>query len=344
MTSLTDREVSECSFQEARLIVNGLQKKMGTTTEGVNAVEMVEGWLHFSIILHSRFLNGEFNEEVEKNGVSDADLSIFEHHLVALISEFSYMFQVVDLKRDIQQYQRENEQLAWKLKSFIESSEKSNKQMRAEEKELRGFLEELASQVETTTNYMEDAEHTILTHVLTLVGVFSAIITVILSMATTSSTWLNNADAADALLAFVIPNLVTVLAVIVLVALVFIYHGSKTTRYVKRKDADEKVVFEKIKTGREGLVPKFGALFVVVLLLCFGIATYSFIKTYEPVHTRYVVTPLDYEVCVECDSETGQEYEAYRFMIENKEQTFLCSDEYLHNGNLHYCSVHGELE
>lgn len=333
LTDLKEREVRECSFQEARLIVNALENELGTTVEGTSAIEVLDIYLNFSRTLYNRLLNGEFDDEIDKCSISDIDVLHVKFLLISLLGKLSYIYQSVELKGEILKYQKDNIRLA-----------EENKEIMERESKLSDSLDELASRVESTTNYIEDAEHTILTHVLTLMGVFSAIITVILSMATTSSTWLNNADAADALLAFVIPNLVTVLAVIVLVALVFIYHGSKTTRYVKRKDADEKVVFEKIKTGTEGLVPKFGALFAVVLLLCFGIATYSFIKTYEPVHTRYVVTPLDYEVCVECDSETGQEYEAYRFMIENKEQTFPCSDEYLHNGNLHYCSVHGELE
>ena len=70
---------------------------------------------------------------------------------------------------------------------------------------------------------MSQLEHNTLSHVLSLMGVFSAVITLIMSVVLTSTAWLNNANGASALIAFVVPNMVALLSVSVLLSFIYLY-------------------------------------------------------------------------------------------------------------------------
>ena len=94
------------------------------------------------------------------------------------------------------------------------------------------FGEKLSKKVETVFDRIEPQ---LITTVLTLMGVFSAVITIIMSVVITSSSWLNNANGASAIIAFIVPNLVVVFSIVVLLEMVF-----------SRKSAQIVVIPEKI--------------------------------------------------------------------------------------------------
>lgn len=80
------------------------------------------------------------------------------------------------------------------------------------------FDKRLSKQIEQATNNIQPK---LISTVLTVMGVFSAIITTIISVVTTTSSWLNNADGASAIIAFIIPNLIVVFSVAILLGIVF---------------------------------------------------------------------------------------------------------------------------
>lgn len=85
------------------------------------------------------------------------------------------------------------------------------------EKSIKKFEQEITETEKRTTN-----------HAMTFMSVLAALIAIITSVITTSSTWLNNANQKEAILAFTLPSLVIVVAVTLLLAFCgFLYPGGK---------------------------------------------------------------------------------------------------------------------
>lgn len=88
-------------------------------------------------------------------------------------------------------------------------------------------LQEQLLQMQTAFNNLENkidntkaTSDSMMPNIVTLLGVFSSIIVVILSLITTSSTWLSNANEASILEAFIVPTGIIILAVCALTAFV----------------------------------------------------------------------------------------------------------------------------
>lgn len=79
----------------------------------------------------------------------------------------------------------------------------------------------LEKKVRNFKRKINNIQHEMLTHIITLLGAFVAVVVIVMSIVITSSARLNNASNASAIVAFVVPNLVTTLVVICLVSLVF---------------------------------------------------------------------------------------------------------------------------
>lgn len=86
-------------------------------------------------------------------------------------------------------------------------------------------LPDLTKQFE---NKFSETERTMTNHAMTFISVLAAIIAIVTSVITTSSTWLNNANKKDAILAFTLPSLVILVAVTLLLTFCgFMYPGGK---------------------------------------------------------------------------------------------------------------------
>ncbi len=103
------------------------------------------------------------------------------------------------------------------------------------EKKFEIQKDEIAKNTTKTIRELEEVEGKMLSHVLSLMGIFTAVTTIIMSAIITSSTWLNNATGASAIIAFSVPNLVTLIAVISLMLLIFFTIERYTLRLIKLK-------------------------------------------------------------------------------------------------------------
>ena len=174
-----------------------------------------------------------------------------------------------------------------------------------------------------------EQEHRALTHVMTLMGVFSAIITIVMSLVSTSASWLNNANGASAMLAFLVPTAVGVFSVSALLLIVYGYNTisvSSTEGYQKKR-------------GR--YIGFFAAPVVVMVVfgVLLGIAvSHHTSEESQVLHLRYALSPGQYDT-VEQDGTY-----CYSFEIEGKPYVFECNDTYPHDGILYYCSEHNKLE
>ena len=302
---LKETELRKFTFEQTVSVANELEKCNLQSIKGTREYKArVETYYFLARLIYNRICNNEFAKEV-KSDKQREKLSAIKFKSIALMADFRHEINTVTL-------------------------ESVSEQLTEENREIQKTVGETKEALTGVKGQIDKFEHTILTHVLTLLGVFSAIITVILSISISSSTWLNNAGAGDAIVAFVVPSLVAVLSVVVLLSLVFGYHREQ------REDGDKKVPAVRFWL-------RYGSMFFVVLTTCVAIIVITF-SYVQPTHTRYIISPTEFDVCVECDSETKEECSYYKFAVENKVCVFLCDEEYLHDGNLYYCSVHEALE
>lgn len=154
--------------------------------------------------------------------------------------------------------------------------------------------------------------------VLTLMGVFATIITVILSVVSTATSWLNNADGASAIIAFIVPTLVTVTTVVILLG----------------------IVLDENKTAKICMIIAAAILF---LLAVHHIAT-NVCQYKGTTHTRYVISSDMYQIVPGEDSADAENRKVF-VTFENVPYEFDWKDEYFHeNDNLYFCEQHRILE
>lgn len=212
-----------------------------------------------------------------------------------------------------------------------------------------------------------------------ILGVYSAIITIVMSIVVTSSSWLNNADGASAIFAFVIPSAIVILSIAVLFLFIFLYR--KDIPYISEiqysekdmsesKDVkEEQETDEKYKNKEKQKVKikirkkcknekniqkqenrKRMAIFIGVIILVSAsitVLTYSALKYIMPSensHQRYIIKQSQYSVTDEYDYEANCKRQYFEFNNEGKNHQFAFNEKFIHDGNLYYCDDHNRLE
>ncbi len=201
------------------------------------------------------------------------------------------------------------------------------------------FGKKIKTEIESAKNSLEPQ---LITTVLTLMGVFSAVITIIMSIVITSSAWLNNASNASAVVAFIVPNLVVVFAIVVLLLMVF-----------SRKEADIVVIPENRwdypdvaeKALKKSRIQR-GVAIAMIAVFTIGILVFSAleISSNDEPHVRYVLSQGMYE-CKILPCEEGEEpITVIEFEINGMKYTLPYDERYFHDGKLYFCEDHQILE
>lgn len=237
---------------------------------------------------------------------------------------------VLDNARVVANYNEKKTELEQSIADLHKELEENKLEI---DKSLTDAQSKVNNQLISAKNELQDSEHNVLTHVLTLMGVFSAVITIVMSVVITSSSWLNNADGASAVLAFVIPNAVAILAVIVLMFLVFLYTNASTgsdTHPIKSKVA----------------INLFITLLVIVVVLTGSLiwTAVSYTQKCEPNHTHYIICSDEYTIVSRKIPNSNSEELYLQFTFEGKNYRFDFDERYIHNGNLYYCQEHNTIE
>ena len=217
-------------------------------------------------------------------------------------------------------------------KSALISSQDSLNRSQRELNTSADALTESTEALEEATKKLKNMEHDMLTHVLTLMGVFSAVITMVMSVIMTSTAWLNNADGASAILAFIIPSAVAVLSVIVLLLLVFLYQNS-TTGSVDHPIKSRFTIISLV------------ALLIICLILtgCLIYVARTYTQKCEPDHTHTILTQNDSTVGTETLPDGSTKY-YFEFTLDGSNYKLDYDAVYIHNGNLYFCQEHKVLE
>ena len=334
LTELKATDLRTFSYIDTIDVIDELEYISMSRYSGIDAVEVSETCLSFALLIVNRIRNNEFPELTPKNKKNEK--MILESRLVIMISGFKYALDINKLNKRIKEVESEKNSLNQKIddveKKIADTvSDYTNKKIT------------IVKEVNLFKKRINNAEHDILSHVLSLMGIFSAVITLIISVVVTSSSWLNNADGASAPIAFIVPNLVTLIAVLVLMTLVyyFVHHDDTTERKKKR-----------IKT----IYILIGV--VIVLCLVVAIVFVTLQHATPPTHARYIISPNQYEIVEEaeeasdncqhntdCNCHTKIEIKKYfEITFEGKKYRFEHKEKLKHDGNLYFCAKHEILE
>ena len=191
---------------------------------------------------------------------------------------------------------------------------------------------------------INNAEHDILSHVLSLMGVFTAIITIILSVIITSSSWINNADKSDAVIAFVIPNAIALCSVSLLLSLIFRHNRRRQIDTYGSKEGPQNK-----ESAKNAIFISVVAFIMTAIIIC-AMCLYLANESPKP-HVIYVLSPGEYSIAEEIVAPPGDDDSAdpekeyyFEFTFEDKLYRFEYDEFYLHDGNLYFCEKHCTLE
>lgn len=324
LLKLKEQELRKFSYADTKAIVVALEGAKVSDLETIDGLERIETYLSFVKIITNRIENDEFEELCGEEQNVRSDRELLNQRLSYLQLNFKLILEMLSLRKRVterdQKYDSDISKIQNDLeKTIVDYTEKKNE-----------IESNLKDQVHSLQHQLDNSEHSMLTHVLTLMGVFSAVVTIIMSIVVTSSSWLNGADSSSAIVAFSIPNLVSVLAVIVLMTMVFVYHNAiNGFSSFEKKSA---LIF-------------FGATFFVVLSLSvvIGMSSISHTNATKASHICYVISPSEYVIVGDSsDSDEGLRY--IEFWKDSQKYSFSYGEEYIHDEGLFFCVEHCTLE
>ena len=317
LDELKEKDVRALDYNETLDLIDILENNPLSQSGLIAATEKYETYISFINIIKERVENNSFCELKTKKSKTE-----IINRLNQIKDKMSYFIGLVNVMRsNLLQIETQLKLSQQEINTKVEESQAILKQ------EVDNTVTQVQDKVKEAENKLDVSEHNILTHVLTLLGVFSAIIITIMSVVITSSSWLNNADSYEAIIAFVAPTLVIIFAVTVLLSLVYFFH--ERNNY---KDKDQ----------RKGVYPFFGfvALIIIVIVLIVGWLAYLQAISCKATHTRYVIEREAYEVFQDKENESTY----LKFIYEEKEYVFPYEEKILHDEKLYFCIQHQELE
>ena len=238
-------------------------------------------------------------------------------------------------KQGFEDTQRQLEEQAQRLQETKKQLEEQAQRLQETKNQFDKQAEDIGKASTAALTEIRGAEGKIISHVLTLMGTFSAVITIILSIVVTSSSWLNNATSSSAIIAFVVPNLVTLSAVAALVILIYVFHKSFYPPLLMPNEKPSKV---------PDIVSAILLVFILIATLTLSVTANRHAEIESKSHIRYVIANNQYDVVEILDEATDTQLKFFEFTFEECNYQFPFDKEFLHNSSIYYCIEHGTLE
>ena len=357
-----DEYLKQCSLKEIINIINDLEEfiispRFASLEEDIGLVSLTEtiSELYNKVsYIRSRILNDAFSD-LPPRGWKTQKENLLSNLFSALgvIQQYREYYRIIwtfsndglkkvdNLQAKVDElmhdYDAKKEELEEKINEFRFTTENSLINQESIQDKFNRTVNEKIAQIDIvsseTLDELHDTEGKVVSHVLTLMGVFTSVIAIILSVIITTSSWLNNASSSSAIIAFTIPNLVTLVAVISVVLLIYMYQKSMYPPVLKEGD----------KPSKTPTIISVILLVVIFLITFFmAIMAYRTVRT-EP-HVRYVISCFEYVVNEEQDLSTLETHKYIEFVFEGKSYKYSYDESYFHDSNLYFCPFHNELE
>ncbi len=252
LKKLKENDLRRFSYTKTMDVVETLESLNLIDISGIAAHEEIETYISLTAIIKNRVDHDELQKQPKllnrKSKDRDKDKDILRNRLINILANLRFAYNFV------------------RLNSRIDTVEKISDNIQGIREDFNNLQKDYEDKKKTVDNIIDKhreelnaSERAIMSHVLSIMGVFSAVITLIMSVVITSSSWLNNADGAEAIIAFIIPNLVALIAVFVLISLIFFYlHRDTSTKVEKCSSHKRSVAFTVVIV----------ALLVCVILCC----------------------------------------------------------------------------
>lgn len=225
---------------------------------------------------------------------------------------------------------------------------------------LKSKVEEIDAKIGSLSKKADETKASsdqIMPNIISIMGVFSSVIVVILSLITTSSTWLSNANETNVLIAFVVPAGIITLAVCALTALV---RSSIDIRNEPTKPDKTKHWLSRVFLAIGQFFQKWGLWLciatVTVLIIC---STTNYCQKTSDDQTHYIVKCLpasDFgdDSSTEGETQTTPGTLAQELFIVQEivlptgkvyPDKISCAEEDIHSdGFVYYCLLHQRFE
>jgi hypothetical protein len=347
--NLKEKDLRNCSLGETIDIIDEISRivteqhgNIQTEPDDIIKVTEMSDDLYSKITaLQNKILEDAFNEQLPRNWKLKKE---------GLLSKLFSVIIVVQNIRDsarvwlsINESNKHFTELEKAYQALVEDydEKKSNLELHIEkiEEATKKTLNEQTGVIKTTSKEtleeIQGAEGKIVSHVLTLMGVFSAVITIILSIVVTSSSWLNNATNSSAIVAFIVPNMVTLFAVISVVLLVFMYHKAFYPPVLKQNQSASKA---------PTIISTILLSAILLITILVSVLACRYAEVDNKPHLRYVIHDANYNIVEITDLETDVVYKYFEFNFDGQNIQFLYDEKYLHESDIYFCSEHNTLE
>ncbi len=330
--TLKETDLKKYSFAKTLEVIEALEKIVIeesskvfiSQTDDITDLEVFEDYYSKVVLVRNRIKLEEFQDKPKKGWPSQKE-NLLSRLLNIMITfqrirdSIILSFEVLHTEEEISRLKKLQEDL------FADYNEKKL--------EIEDTVKKNLQEVDDKLKIMQQAENKTVSHVLSLMGIFTAVITIILSVVVTSSSWLNNASGASAILAFVIPNMVTLIAVISIILLVFMYQKIfyPTVLSVGEKEKKAPIILSVI-------------LLIIILFIAIFMSVLAYRTTRIEPHLRHVIGKTEYVVNERKDSNTEEVCKYIEFVFEGQSYEFIYDESYFHDSNLYYCPVHNTLE
>jgi len=203
LNQLREYDLRKYSYQDTLNVIAELERNFifNITINFSPSLEISETYYSFAIIIFNRIEGNEFPEITPSTPIRILDVLGEElKNKIKQTNEKIYIQNEVKQKEKIYQLSRLTNILVGFKSSFesgrmLQTASKLNNERIGVSEEIIKMRKDMASSMDEfreSRQKIDDSEHNILTHVLTLLGVFSAIIVTIMSVVITTSSWLNN--------------------------------------------------------------------------------------------------------------------------------------------------------
>ena len=213
-------------------------------------------------------------------------------------------------------------------------------------KVLNAHIDEAKNVMTEEKEDISQLEHTTLSHVLSLMGIFSAIITMVMSAVITSTSWLNNADNASGIIGFAVPNCIALIAVVVMMTFVYLYIHRGTVIIHHYAPPKEKKTTGRHKEEKKNPILLVIAIVILVSVIALSVASafiaLAVIKDVNKPHERYIISESEYRVIEEDKGDSVEKY--YVFEIDGVSYRCEYDESFKNDGKLYFCKEHGVLE
>lgn len=347
--NLKEKDLRNCSLSETIDIIDEISKivteqhgNIQTEPDDIIRITEMSDDLYSKITtLQNKILEDAFNEKLPRNWKSKKE---------GLLSKlFSIIIVVQNIRDSVRVWISINEsnqhfadlEKAYRalVKDYDDKKTKLESHIQEIEKTTQTTLDKQTDAIKTTSEEtleeIQSAEGKIVSHVLTLMGVFSAVITIILSIVVTSSSWLNNATNSSAIVAFIVPNLVTLFAVISVVLLVYMYHKAFYPPVLKQNQSPSKA---------PTIISAILLVTILLITIIVSLLAYRYADIDKKPHLRYVIHDTDYEIVEVIDQETDKTHKYFEFTLDGINYQFEYDKNYLHQSDVYFCLEHNTLE